>query len=223
MRNDLLAVYRANAETGAYELTPAAIGRRRLKNLCLAYLMELEEAPIRQLCAEQYQAGGNMNDRLAALTLLADSDAPQREAALADFYERWQADPLVLDKWFSVQALSRRADTLARVQGLLQNPAFSLRNPNRVRALVGAFCSGNPFRFHAADGSGYAFLTDRVLELNATNPQVAARLLRIMARWRSYDDNRRTLMRSQLQRILATQGLSRNVYEVVAKTLGEDG
>ncbi len=222
LRDDLLAVYDANAETGDYRLTPAAIGRRRLKNLCLAYLMELGEEPIRQLCAVQYGEGGNMNDRLAALTLLADSDAPQREAALADFYERWQADPLVLDKWFTVQALSRRADTLMRVQELLQHPAFSLRNPNRVRALVGAFCSGNPFRFHAADGSGYAFLTDRVLELNATNPQVAARLLRIMARWRRYDDYRRALMRSQLQRVLASEGLSRDVYEVAHKSLGDD-
>lgn len=222
LRTDLLAVYHANAETGAYELSPAAIGRRRLKNLCLAYLMELEEEPIQRLCTEQYETGGNMNDRLAALMLLADSDVPQREAALADFYQRWQTDPLVLDKWFSVQALSRRADTLMQVRELLRHPAFSLRNPNRVRALVGAFCSGNPFRFHAADGSGYAFLADQVLELNATNPQVAARLLRIMARWRRYDGNRRALMRSQLQRILASDEVSKDVYEVAHKSLGDD-
>jgi aminopeptidase N len=121
-----------------------------------------------------------------------------------------------------VQAVSKRADTLQRVLELMEHPAFSIRNPNKVRALVGAFCSANPYRFHAADGSGYAFLADRVLELNELNPQVAARMLRIMSRWQRYDSGRQGMVRSQLQRILAEEGLSKDVYEVASKSLGDD-
>jgi aminopeptidase N len=219
LRNDFMAIYEANRESGEYRLDAASIGRRSLKNLCLGYLMQLEDDEIRQLCVDQYGKGHNMTDVMAALTALAASDAPQREAVLADFYDRWQADPLVLDKWFSVQAMSRRDDTLQQVLALMEHPAFSIRNPNKVRALVGAFCSGNPVRFHAADGSGYAFLADRVLELNGLNPQVAARMLRIMARWQRYDEGRQELMRSQLQRVLNAEGLSRDVYEVASKSL----
>ncbi len=219
LRNDFMAIYEANRETGGYQVDAESIGRRSLKNLCLGYLMQLEDEELQQLCVDQYGKGHNMTDVMAALALLADSDAPQREAVLEDFYKRWQDDPLVLDKWFGVQAMSKRDDTLQQVIGLMEHPAFSIRNPNKVRALVGAFCSGNPVRFHAADGSGYRFLADRVLELNALNPQVAARMLRIMARWRRYDSGRQDLMREQLQRVLNAEALSRDVYEVASKSL----
>ncbi len=219
LRNDFMAIYEANRETGEYQVDAESIGRRSLKNLCLDYLMQLEDGEIQQLCVDQYGKGHNMTDVMAALSLLAGSDAPQREAVLEDFYDRWRDDPLVLDKWFAVQAMSKRADTLQRVIGLMAHPAFSIRNPNKVRALVGAFCSGNLVRFHAADGSGYGFLADRVLELNGLNPQVAARMLRIMARWRRYDAGRQALMRAQLERVLKTDDLSRDVYEVAAKSL----
>ena len=106
---------------------------------------------------------------------------------LADFYQRWKGDQLVLDKWFTVQAVSKRQDTLEQVEQLTRHPDFSITNPNRVRSLVGAFCSANPVRFHRADGAGYRFLTDRVLELDRLNPQVASRMLRLMTRWRRYD------------------------------------
>jgi aminopeptidase N len=128
----------------------------------------------------------------------------------------------VLDKWFALQAQSSRADTLARVERLMAHEKFSLTNPNRVRALIGAFAVGNPLRFHAAGGSGYAFLADRILELDPLNPQIAARLLYPMTRWRRYDDLRQALMRGQLERILEVEGLSNDVFEVVSKTLGED-
>jgi aminopeptidase N len=222
LREDLLAIYEANQGSGAYRIDAESIGRRSLKNLCLGYLMQIDDEPARQLCADQYADGRNMTDVMAALSLLANSEAQQRQAALQDFHDRWRDDPLVLDKWFSVQAVSKRADTLQRVLELMEHPAFSIRNPNKVRALVGAFCSANAYRFHAADGSGYAFLADRVLELNELNPQVAARMLRIMSRWQRYDSGRQGMVRSQLQRILAEEGLSKDVYEVASKSLGDD-
>jgi aminopeptidase N len=222
LREDLLAIYEANQESGAYRIDAESIGRRSLKNLCLGYLMQIDDEPARQLCADQYADGRNMTDVMAALSLLANSEAQQRQAVLQDFHDRWRDDPLVLDKWFSVQAVSKRADTLQRVLELMEHPAFSIRNPNKVRALVGAFCSANAHRFHAADGSGYAFLADRVLELNELNPQVAARMLRIMSRWQRYDSGRQGMVRSQLQRILAEEGLSKDVYEVASKSLGDD-
>jgi aminopeptidase N len=222
LREDFLAVYKANQESEEYRIDAASIGRRSLKNLCLGYLMQIDDQQSRQLCADQYANSQNMTDVMAALSLLANSEASQREPALQDFHDRWREDPLVLDKWFSVQAVSKRADTLQRVLELMQHPAFSIRNPNKVRALVGAFCSANPYRFHAADGCGYAFLTDRVLELNGLNPQVAARMLRIMARWQRYDAERQEKIKSQLQRIMAAENLSKDVYEVASKSLGEN-
>jgi aminopeptidase N len=143
------------------------------------------------------------------------------EESLAAFYARWSGEPLVLDKWFALQAQSSRADTLARVERLLAHPDFSLTNPNRVRALIGAFAAGNPVRFHAADGRGYRFLTDRILELDPLNPQIASRLLYPMTRWRRYDEGRQQRMREQLERILEVEGLSNDVYEVVSKSLND--
>ncbi|MBK5939025.1 aminopeptidase N [Halochromatium roseum] len=142
------------------------------------------------------------------------------EELLAAFYQRWSGEPLVLDKWFALQAQSSQTDTLARVEQLLTHPDFSLTNPNRVRALIGAFAAGNPVRFHAADGTGYRFLTDRILELDPLNPQIASRLLYPMTRWRRYDEGRQQQMRAQLERILEVEGLSNDVYEVVSKSLG---
>ncbi len=219
LRADLLHVYRDNQTSGPYEVDSASIARRRFRNLCLGYLMELKEDEIYSLCDSQYRQGQNMTDVVAALSLIADGDAPQREPLLEDFYGKWKNDPLVLDKWFTVQAVSSRPDTLSRVCDLMDHPAFSIRNPNRVRSLIGAFCSANPVRFHNADGSGYAFLVDRVLELDRLNPQVAARLLRIMARWKRYDEQRGRLMQDQLQRVLSVDGVSKDVYEIATKSL----
>jgi aminopeptidase N len=207
------------SDAGPYQLTAAAIGRRSLKNLCLAYLALLETAETAALCLTQFEHADNMTDRLAALTCLANSEMPQRTTALEAFYQRYRDNPLVIDKWFTVQATSLRSDALEQVEQLLLHPDFTLNNPNRVRALVGAFVHGNPARFHASSGAGYRFLADRVLELDRLNPQVAARMVAALSRWRRFDTARQALMRGQLERIQAQPGLSRDVGEIVAKSL----
>ena len=123
------------------------------------------------------------------------------------------------DKWFSTQATARLSGTLERVRALLEHPGFDIRNPNRVRALIGAFCQANPVRFHAADGSGYRFATDQILAIDPANPQVAARLLSAFSRWRRLDEGRQELAKGELERVLSTSGLSRDCYEVTSKTL----
>ena len=219
LKDDLLRIYRAGRETGPYRPEPADIGRRSLKNRCLGYLMQEAGAHARSLCWRQFQEGHNMTDVIAALGLLANTDCEEREQALGAFYEKWKDDPLVLDKWFAIQATSKLPGTLERVKALKAHPAFSIKNPNRVRSLIGAFCSANQVGFHRADGAGYAFLADNVLELDGLNPQVAARMLRLMSRWRRYDQARRRLMQEQLQRIVAVEGLSKDVYEIASKSL----
>jgi aminopeptidase N len=219
LRDDLLAVHAACTDAGSYDIEPASIGRRSLRNLALGYLMQTPDAEVAELCLGQYRAAHNMTDRMAALALIADSELPERAQVLADFRARWQHDPLVMDKWFTVQATARHAETLARVQALLADPAFSIRNPNKVRSLIGAFATGNPVRFHAPDGGGYGFLVDRVLELDPANPQIAARLLRALSRWRRFDPARQALMRGQLERVAGTAGLSKDVYEIAARSL----
>jgi aminopeptidase N len=151
---------------------------------------------------------------------LVDMDGQEREGALGQFYDQWKANPLVIDKWMSLQAMSCRPDTLAKVQSLTKHPAFNIENPNRVRALIGAFVMNNQLRFHAADGSGYRFLADNVIKLDTLNPQVAARLCGAFETWRRFDGRRQQLIRDQLTRINKTQGLSRNVLEITEKTLG---
>ncbi|MCG8429105.1 MAG: DUF3458 domain-containing protein, partial [Chromatiales bacterium] len=217
--DDLLNCYHSNSEQGEYDLSPDAIGRRALKNLALSYLVQADRAEGIELCMSQYRQATNMTDMLAALSLVADTDSPAADELLEDFYQRWQSDPLVVDKWFTVQAIAKRADTLERVKGLLEHPAFSITNPNKVRALIGAFCAGNVVRFHDVSGAGYRFLVDQIITLDSLNPQVAARMLRIISRWQRYDEQRQTLMREQLQRILDSHQISKDLYEIVSKSL----
>ena len=209
-------VYGRNAAPVAFSIEPADIARRRLRNLCLAYLAEGEGGAV--LCLDHYRTANTMTDTMAALGALTHLDAPERGEALAAFEARWRDDPLVMDKWFAVQAVSRLPDTLDRVRALMAHPAFSLRNPNKVRSLIGAFCNANPVRFHDVSGEGYRFLADQVLALDPLNPQIAARLLRAMARWRRYDEPRQRLMQAQLERIMAAK-VSKDVYEIAAKSL----
>ncbi len=219
LQEDLLTHYRAMAEQGEYQVTPEAIGRRRLKNLLLGYLMASGSEEAAALCEQQYRAGHNMTDVIHALALVADGDHPARQALLDDFAARWQFDPLVMDKWFGVQARSSREDTLEKIRELEGHAAFSITNPNKVRALIGSFASANPLRFHSADGKGYTFLVDKVLQLDSINPQIAARLLRNMARWRHYDKARQEHARRQLERVAGQSGISRDVFEVASKSL----
>jgi len=219
LEGDLYSVYVAQAETGRYAFTPDGTGRRSLKGLVLGYLMAGGGEGAASLCRDQFTAAHSMTDVMAALRLLVDRGGPAGAEALAEFYRRWSAEPLVIDKWFSIQATSSRADTLHQVLALMNHPDFSLRNPNRVRSLIGAFCTGNPVRFHAADGAGYRFLADRVLELDPLNPQIASRLLKSLIRWRRFDRGRQDLMRTELGRVLAAEALSKDAYEVASKAL----
>ncbi len=214
------ALYHDNLEGGAYTITPAAIGRRSLKNIALHYLMALDPLPdvIRDLCYRQYLQATNMTDTIAALANLVNLDNGLRQDALDDFYRKWNQDPLVLDKWFSLQAMSTLENTLENIRTLTGNPSFSMTNPNKVRALVGAFCTGNHLRFHDKSGAGYRFLGDKIKELNAINPQIAARLVAPLINWRRYDVGRQQLMQQELERILAMENISRDVYEIASKS-----
>ncbi len=218
-RTALLAAYHRLGDDGAYRIDAAAMGRRRLRNVCLGYLMELRDEEVRALAVAQLQAGANMTDVMAALTALSHSGAPEREEALQRFYQRWRDDALVLDKWFAIQATSPLPDVLDEIKRLAALPDFTLKNPNRIRSLIGAFGAGNAVRFHQADGAGYRFLADYVIELNTLNPQIAARLVTPLIRWRRYDDARQALMKQQLERIAATPALSPDLAEVVGKSL----
>jgi aminopeptidase N len=217
----LLDTYRRLAGNNPGTADPAEAGRRALKNRALGYLVAGGDAAMDRLCFEQFNSAQVMTDSIAALGLLANGGSPDRKRALAEFRQRWADDRLVLDKWFSVQAMSPRADTLDRVRDLMTDSVFSLTNPNRVRALVGVFASGNPLRFHGADGAGYRFLADIVLKLDPLNPQVAARLLTPFGRWRRFDETRQALMKDALQRVAGKPGLSRDVYEIASKTLAD--
>jgi aminopeptidase N len=222
LKRDLLQVYESNRERGPYSPDAGSAGRRALKNAALAYLAALapEDAGERRRLAAQYRGADNMTDRMAALRLLVDLEGAERQEALDDFYARFKDDALVLDKWLSLQAMSVLPDTLARITALLGHPAFSLKKPNKVRALVGTFASANPLRYHAADGAGYVFHADRILELDPINPQVAARLLTPLGRWQRIDKGRQALMKRELARILKAPKLSRDVYEIASKSLG---
>jgi aminopeptidase N len=218
LREDFLEAYHANQTPGQYSADAQSAGKRGLKNLALSYLGESDDEAAHELMQHQYDHAGNMTDRLAALTALVNSRAPGRQERLEHFYKEFQHEALVIDKWFSLQATARGTD-VASVRELARHPAFTLKNPNRVRSLVLAFCNGNPAQFHSADGSGYAFWADHVIALDAINPQVAARLARVMDRWRKYAQPLREKMREALQRVAATPSLSGDVHEVISKSL----
>ena len=216
LQPEFTAAYRALQSDVPYSPDPVSAGKRALRNLCLGYLAELG---LTALAGEQFRRADNMTDSMAALACLANADCPEREPALRTFYDRWKDEPLVVDKWLAVRAASRLPGTLARVRELLAHPAFDIKVPNKVYALIRSF-SANHVRFHAADGAGYGFLADRVIELNAFNAQVAARMARGFDRWRKFDAGRQAHARAALERIRDAAGLSRDVAEIVGKSLG---
>lgn len=196
-----------------------AYGRRKLRNVCLWLMMKAQETTTLALCQQQFKAAQTMTDQIAAFALLANCTHQEvREQAIENFYRQWSKDELVLGKWFALQATSELPDALTQVNALLQHPAFSIKNPNKVRALIGAFCMANPRNFHNIDGSGYRFLADILVTLDKINPQVAARLANPFTRWQRYDKARQMLMRNQLEE-LAKLALSRDLTEVVSKSL----
>lgn len=211
---------RAVSRNTAYVASAEHFARRSLQNIALSYLMLSVKPQVLEATLEQFEQCDNMTERLTALAVLVNSPfEAERAKALESFAEHFKDNPLVMDQWFSVQAASTLPGGLARVKALMQHPAFTLKNPNKVRAVVGAFAGQNLVNFHAADGSGYRFLADLVIELNALNPQIASRQLAPLTRWRKYDAARQTLMKGELERILAAGELSSDVYEVVSKSL----
>ena len=215
----LVATYNKFVVTGPYRPDGPSIAHRRLRNTCLGYLMELDAQEHIDRCVEQFRSGTNMTDTMAALQTLANSDCPERLQVLEEFETKWIDEPLVMDKWFSVQATSRLPRTLDRVKELMAHRGFDIKNPNRVRAVLGGFFFGNPTGFHAPDGAGYQFFGDQILSLDPINPQVAARMMGEIIRWRRYGETHQVLMKKQLERIAGANSLSRDVFELATKSL----
>ena len=219
LRDDLRATYERLTDSGPYRIDGAAIGRRALRNACLAYLAAGGDADGIARAKAQFDAGQNMTDVLASLAVLSAIDCAERRAALDAFYARWRGDDLVLDKWFAIQATSPLPDTTSAVRALAKHADFDLRNPNRVRALVASFASGNQVRFHEPSGGGYRFLADTIIALDPMNSQVAARLVPPLGQWRRVEPARQALMQQELQRILDAPGLSKGTFEMATRSV----
>ncbi len=219
LKDDLLTLYRQHQVGGTYRPDPDQSGPRALRNNALGYLAEVHEDVVQSLIREQLDTAGNMTDRISALAAMVHNAVPGADAALQAFYDDFDDEALVIDKWFSLQATSPMM-TVAGVRKLMQHPAFTLKNPNRARSLLFAFCNSNPAQFHAADGSGHAFWAEQVIALDAINPQVAARLARTLDRWRKYTPVLQASMKAALDKVSASARLSNDVAEVVGKALG---
>jgi aminopeptidase N len=217
----LATTYRRMITPGAYRPDAEDAGRRALKNVCLALMAAGGEEQAIKLALAQYRDADNMTDRMAALDILSLDDRPERAQVLDDFYERYADDPLIIDKWLALQAAVPEAATLARVRALTTHPSFSMANPNRVRSLIGSFAQVNHTQFNRADGAGYNFIANIVLELDPKNPQVAARLMGAFRSWRALEAKRRAQAEATLRRVAAAPSLSRDVHDIVARTLAD--
>ncbi|OQP35798.1 MULTISPECIES: aminopeptidase N [Pantoea] len=218
LADEFFAVYNANQQ-GEYRIEHEAMGQRALKNICLSYLAFGETALADKLVQTQYHQANNMTDALAALAASVAAQLPCRGALLAHYDERWHRDGLVMDKWLMLQATSPSPDALQKVRELLHHRSFTMSNPNRIRALIGAFVSGNPAAFHAKDGSGYQFLVEMLTDLNTRNPQVAARMIEPLIRLKRYDADRQALMRQALETLQGLDKLSGDLYEKITRAL----
>ncbi|THB70244.1 MAG: aminopeptidase N [Gammaproteobacteria bacterium] len=219
LRHELMVVYQNNISSEPYSIDAESIGQRSLKNLALGYLIAIEDEETINLCNTQFYDNDNMTDEISALTMLSHTDHPSRQHALDHFYDRWQKEPLVIDKWFAIQAMSKRPGTLNEVKNLMSHPAFNIKNPNKVRALIGSFCQGNLLEFHKNDGTGYKYIASQVLRLDPINPQIAARIVSSLINWKKFDNNRQSLIKEQLEKIVAADDLSKNVFEIASKGL----
>jgi aminopeptidase N len=222
LQHELLAVYSSldSSNTAYYDGKVSA--ERALKNTCLHYLMMLKTDAVTALCINQYNSALNMSDTKAALSALVNysNDRSKIEALLAEFYQKWQKDVLVIEQWFSLQSSSSTYDIEA-IKKLLNHPAFDMTNPNIIRAVIGVFANNSHIHFHDQSGSGYQFLADQILLIDALNPQIAARLLSPLTRWRKYNAVRQSFMKAALTRILQTEAISKDVYEIASKSLVE--
>jgi len=220
--SSFLDVYTNNTSDAEYAADAVSIARRSLKNLALSYLMRSKKDEAVTLAQQQFVLASNMTDQLSGLRCLVNSGAATavdlKRDALASFYKQWSHEPLVVDQWFVVQAVCQLPGSLAQVKQLLEHTDFDIRNPNKVRSLIGAFCGQNHIGFHDASGEGYEFLADQVLVLDTLNPQIASRLLTPLTRWRKFSAKRQGLMQSQLRRIKAQEELSKDLFEIVEKS-----
>ena len=216
---EFLSIYNQSFVEGSYKVESEDVAKRSLKNVCLSYLMQTKNPDIHRLCKQQYQNADNMTDSISALTLYVHNEAQGYQDLLHSFYEKWQDNALVMDKWFILQATSPSSDTLNNVFKLMKHKAFSLENPNKVRSLIGSFCSANLLQFHQDSGEGYAFLADQVIALNKINPQVASRMVSLFNTWRKFNKSSRKLIEKHLKRIHKTEDLSPDVFEIVDKAL----
>jgi aminopeptidase N len=216
----LLAHYRACIESGAYQLNPEAMARRRLKNICLGYLLHLQREAYYELCAEQFEHADNMTDQIACLQIVVHCRHPLRDRILAQFYQQWKDNALVIDKWFSVLGSNQGEDALEQIKPLFDHPAYSLTNPNRARSLLGAMMA-NSGAFHQSDGSGYALAAQKLLQLDAINPQVAARLANPLVHWRRLVVEQEALMKSQVEAMLSSGKMSNDLNELLTTSLKE--
>jgi len=214
-------IYSEKQEKGSYSIDPESMGRRSLKNVCLGYLAELNTPEVIQLCSKQFNKHGNMTDVVGALGVLTHIDCPERETAFNEFEKKWNHNTVVMDKWFTLQAISNLPGTLQKVLELTGHPAYDGKNPNKIRALISAFSRFNQLHFHSADGSGYEFIAEQVLKLDPLNPQTAARLVSVFNNWKKFEENNKIKMKDQLNRIVKTPELSGDVFEIVSKALGE--
>ena len=215
----LLALYKTYQNFKPYRFDGQLQAQRRLKNTCLNYLMLLNNEDIHDLCITQYQKTDNITDRISALSELVNNNSPACARLLNEFYEKWQTNTLLICKWLALQARAPLPSSLDCVKALLKHSAFDWKNPNKIRSLIGVFCTDNPIQFHEASGEGYQFLGEQIQDLDKLNPQIAARLVEPLTRWQRFDALRGELMREQLKNILITPGLSPDVYEIVSKSL----
>ena len=222
LREAFSKIYLANQSEEEFSADASSVARRTLKNLALSYLVRTADDDWLQSCKVQFESATNMTDQLSALRSLTGSGSETASLlkgdALDDFYRQWKHEPLVVDQWFAMQATNQLPGSLDRVNALLTHEDFNIRNPNKVRSLIGAFCGQNHIGFHDSSGSGYKFLADKVLELDKLNPQIAARLLTPLTRWKNFDEKRTAMMIAELNRIKADTSLSKDVFEVVEKS-----
>ena len=218
-KDQLKKIYELCAGCERFGITPASMGRRALRGILLSYLTATNGTGCAALAKKHYETANNMTDRMSAVACIVGNNNSERDDVLGDFYERFKDYPLVMDKYFGVQASAVRDDIFEQLEGLRQHPDFNIKNPNRVRALYAAFAMNNPVKFHDKSGKGYAFLKDAIIELNEINPQIAARMVTPLREWQRYTKDRQEMMKATLEEILKTPNLSPNVFELASKSL----
>jgi aminopeptidase N len=222
LEKPLAELFQLMQDEGPYRVESSDIARRALKNTVLNYLVLLSDEWL-EVAYLQYQTANNMTDQSAGLRALLAGKSEKalalKESAYAEFYQRWQHEPLVIEQWLSMQAGVSEKENLSEVILLTQHESFDIKNPNKVRSVIGSFSHQNIVGFHHESGSGYRFLSDKVIELNRINPQIAARLLTPLTQWHKHQANRQSLMKSELERISREKKLSSDVYEVVSKSM----